>query len=326
MTTGRRWVMARAAAIVASFLVMTAAWLLAAPPGASPDDGYHLGSIWCAEGFKDGICVQDLGSPDRSRGLVPQAVVALPCFTYDGSVSAACQLEALDSGFLRLVPSITNLDGARPNLYYRAAHRLIGDGQDVGPAVARIRSANAAVTAAMVLLTALVADRRLRSAFLLSWIITAVPLGMFLITSVNSSAWGLAGLTTFWANAMTAVDHPDRRNRASAAVLAAIGVVMGLGSRTEAVAHIAVITVTLLVMWLWARRAAGAPGTSWLDRRRMIIGGALLAVAGVLLVLAAPRSAGLSNIVRDLGRGHARIAAREVGDPFLAIAFEVPTL
>jgi hypothetical protein len=58
----------------------------------------------------------------------------------------------------------------------------------------------------------------------------------------------------------------------------------------------------------------------------MIIGGALLAVAGVLLVLAAPRSAGLSNIVRDLGRGHARIAAREVGDPFLAIAFEVPTL
>jgi len=42
---------ARAVTLVVALLVVLTGWLLAAPPGASPDDGYHLGSIWCADGF-----------------------------------------------------------------------------------------------------------------------------------------------------------------------------------------------------------------------------------------------------------------------------------
>lgn len=304
-------------------------WLLAAPPGASPDDGYHLGSVWCAGGFEEGVCLDDPGSPDAAKVLVPAPVLELACFTYDGSRSAACQLEALDGSMQRLVPATTNTDGARPDLYYRTMHLLIGDGQDVAAAAARIRVANAAVTVLLVLLTALLAHPALRTAFLLSWIIAAVPLGLFLITSVNTSAWGIAGLTTAWANVVTARDHPELRNRVLAGALAVVGVVMGLGARTEAVAHIGLIGATLVVLFGWERLARDG-GRRWtLDGRlaariAAIVAGVVAAAA--LLVAVAPRSAGLDGIIGDLRGGYDRIAARGVGDPILSIAFEVPTL
>ena len=319
----------RAALLVVTLLVVLTGWLLAAPPGASPDDGYHLGSIWCADGFKDGVCVEDLGSPDESRALIPQSLLALTCFTYDGSQSAACQLRALDQQFQRLVPATTNINGERPALYYRAMHLLIGDGQDVTAATARIRTANAAVTALMIILTALVGQRRLRAAFLLSWAIAGIPLGLFLVTSVNSTAWGIAGLTTVWANAITMREHPDRRNRIGAALLVLIGLVLGLGSRTEAVAHVAIIAAILATLWLWQRQGAVAEGRA--ETHRLLSPRVLAAAAGsvallVLLYVVAPSSAGLDALAGNLREGYDRLAARDIGDPFLAIAFEVPTL
>ena len=38
----------RAVLLAIALALVLGGWLLAAPPGASPDDGYHLGSIWCA--------------------------------------------------------------------------------------------------------------------------------------------------------------------------------------------------------------------------------------------------------------------------------------
>ena len=319
----------RAGALTLALVAVFAAWLLAAPPAASPDDGYHLGSIWCAGGFEEGVCLDDPGSPNEGRVLVPQQVLELTCFTYDGSQSAACQLEALDSTLQRLVPAETNTNGARPGLYYRTMHLLIGDGQDVAASAARIRVTNAAVTLLLVLLTGLLAHPSLRTAFLVSWTVAAVPLGLFLLTSVNTSAWGIAGLTTAWANVVTARDHPERRNRVVAGLLATIGVLMGLGARTEAVAHIGLIGVTLVVLFGWDHLARTLRSRDRFDGRDALrIAGIVAGVVAtaVVLVTIAPRSAGLDGIIGDLRSGYDRIAARGVGDPFLSIAFEVPTL
>ena len=317
------------ASLVALAALVLVGWLLAAPPGASPDDGYHLGSIWCADGYQEGICVEDIGAQDSSLALVPQPVLELACFTYDGSRSAACQLGALDTSMLRLVSASTNIDGARPSLYYRTMHLLIGDGQDVAAAAARIRIANAAVVILMTALTALLATRRLRVAFLLSWTIAIVPLGLFLVTSVNTSAWGLAGLSTAWANAITARDHPRLRNRFGAGALAAVGVILALGSRTEAVAHVGIIAVALVTLWGAERLQESGWRLRDMDARSSLrvagVGGGILLLAAALFAIA-PRSAGLANVFSDLQVGYDRIAARDVGDPFLSIAFEVPTL
>jgi len=307
-------------------------WLLAAPPGASPDDGYHIASIWCAEGFKDGVCLEAPGAADRSRVLVPQSVAGITCFQYDGSQSAACALENLSPGLQQFVPSASNIGGERPSLYYRAMHRFVGE--DVGAAAARMRTANLATIVAMVVATAAVAQRRVRAAFLLSSLVASVPLGLFLATSLNTAAWGLAGLAPLWANGVTAASHPRMRNRVAGGLLAALGLVMGLGSRTEAVAHIVVITAVVLTLWWWSLRGpsgrdrtgdarSGRAGSTAIRAGAAALG--LLVITSVAVV-AAPDSARLDRIVRDLQSGYDRLSTRGIGDPILAIAFEVPSL
>ena len=305
-------------------------WLLAAPPGASPDDPYHMASIWCADGYKDQVCVEDPGAPDRTRVLVPQPVPGLSCFQNRPTESAICSLKNLDAGMQRLVPAPSNIRGERPNLYYRAMHVFVGE--DVGRTAALVRTSNLALLAALIIATGWVAERRLRAAFLLSSLVVSVPLGLFLVTSVNTHAWGLAGLTTLWANGVTAISHERLRNRLVATALGVAGLILGLGSRTEAVAHVAVIAAALSVLWYFGLRTssgAGAAGSARSSRRNAAWRGAallLIAVVAIVIVRAAPQNAGLDRVIRDLQRGYGRLDARGIGDPFLAIAFEVPSL
>ena len=308
--------------------VVLSGWLLAAPPAASPDDSYHLGSIWCADGFKDDICVEAIGIADESVALVPENVLSLACFAYDGARSAACQDEIGTNAPPTFTASVTNINGTRPNLYYRTMHLLIGDGQDVAAAANRIRAANIVLTVAMVVLTGLVAHYRLRRAFTLSWLVTVVPLGLFFATSLSTSAWSIAGLSTVWANLVTMIDHPLRRNRIFGGVLAVTGISMGLGARTEAIAHIAVAMVGIGAMW-FLRQLRNRRGVRSSARFRVAqASGAILALGGFgwLLSTLAPESADLDGISGGFTAGYARIEARNVGEPFLSIIFEVPTL
>lgn len=316
-------------ALVLTIGTTLTAWLLAMPPGASPDDGYHLGSIWCADGYDGETCLEAVGIADPSVALVPAAVLELSCFAYDGAVSAACQAEALNEPLPEFTATVTNINGERPNLYYRTMHLLIGDGRDVFAAAGRFRTANLLLTLTMVLLTAVVAERRLRAAFLLSWTIAAVPLGLFFATTVSTSAWTVAGLSTVWANAITAWQHPDRRRQVAGALLAVAGVAIGLGARTEAVAHVAILASSIGAMWWWQRRERFAMDSD-ANRRslwvRVAAGVISVILFGSLLSVVAPESANLDGAVGGFAEGYQRLEERDVGDPFLAILFEVPTL
>ncbi len=322
---------ARGAALVVAALLVLSGWLMAAPPGASPDDGYHLASIWCAEGFKDGLCLEDPGAADRSRVLIPLSTTDVTCFQHDGRKSAACALGSLtpaEPGQYSVVRG-SNIGGERPNTYYRAMHRLIGD--DVFLSTARMRVANLLIVLLMVGATAAVAVPAVRRAVLLSFALTSVPLGLFLMTSLNTSAWGLAGLATLWANGLTMLTHHRLGRRIAAGGLAAIGLVLGLGSRTEATIHVLITAAVVLVLWLGsrapvptaARRAAGR--WTMTARTSALVLVSSLAAAGALVALA-PRSAGLDGVLAGIRQGHDRLANRGIGDPFLAIAFEVPSL
>lgn len=317
-----RW--ARGAAFVIALVVVLSGWLLAAPPGASPDDEYHLTSIWCAEGYQDGLCLADVGSAPGSRVLVPLSVLDLTCFQHDGRRSAACATASLQSPLQQFTPVRgSNINGERPNTYYRAMHLLIGD--DLAGSLARMRAANLVLIAAMVALTALVAPPRVRRAFLLSTLVASIPLGFFLMTSLNSSAWGLAGLTTLWANILTSMLHTRTLNRLTGAGLAGLGLVLGLGSRTEASLHITVTAAALAMIWWGTQSQTGRQLHTAVLRRSVAIaltGGGLV----LSLVLLSPGSARLDRLFKDITFGYERLSNRGIGDPFLAIAFEVPSL
>jgi hypothetical protein len=301
-----------------SGMLVLGGWTMGAPHGSSPDDSYHLASIWCAEGPVDGRCIADPSAPDR-RVLVPKPLVDLTCFAGEGTRSAACAPVDLSVEADVYVASLSNVGRERPNGYYWAAGKLVG--ADLATSIARIRIANGALFLLMVALTAWLARPPLRRAVLLSSVVTSVPLGLFLITSVNSAAWGLAGLTTFWANAITAVSPGSPRRRAAAATLAIVGAGLGMAARTEAIAHVTVLSLAVATLsWFGIRTSRARLGT-----KHAVLAGALIAATAVLLAVA-PQTARVDSLLRDLAQGRERLIARGLESPLLAISFEVPQL
>ena len=56
MTRRSRLHIAAAIAVPVALLAALLAWGVSSPPGSSPDEDYHMGSIWCAGGIEAGVC------------------------------------------------------------------------------------------------------------------------------------------------------------------------------------------------------------------------------------------------------------------------------
>src|SRR6188768_2886614 len=123
---------------VLAFLAL-AAWALASPVEAAPDDDYHLTSIWCANGGSD-YC--EPGSEDSTRWVNP-AFDGVACFAQHEEVSADCQD---DLWAAPMVPSLEtdrgNFVGEYPPVNY-ALMRLIA-GPDIQSSAITMRLMNAA--------------------------------------------------------------------------------------------------------------------------------------------------------------------------------------
>jgi hypothetical protein len=300
------------------------AWLYASPPGSSPDDGYHLGSIWCAGGYEADRCIEIPGSADPDAALVPAALGQLTCVAGDGRLSAACQndLYARLDGQFAGTPA--NLSGVRATLYYRAANMLISD--DLPAAIARIRVANAALVLVLVGLTAFLAAPDVRRAVLGAWLVASLPHGIFLVTSLNSTAWGLVGLGTMWANTLTALRPAETWRRVSAAVLAITGATMGLGSRTEAAAHLGVILIAIFALWTTDIRRTRFARPSG---RRSVLLASVLALSSIAFLTFILQQSAVGYLLRSgfgLSNGWDRLVQRGISNPALTLAAESPQL
>jgi hypothetical protein len=323
-------VLVRGGVAFAAAAVVLWGWLLASPHGSSPDDGYHLASIWCARGFQDDRCIENPAGRGDRLGLVPATIEQTVCYAYDSSASAACVDAAGPGGDRMLVSMPSNLGGERADLYYRAAHTFVGD--DVTASIGRIRAANAALTLLLITLTALLAAPHVRRALLVSWVVGSVPLGLFLVTSTNSSAWGLAGLGTVWANVITAWSPGRLARRVAAGALGAVGALMAVGARTEALPHLLIIlvTVTVLLRADLAVTPGDRPGAVGGRPRRpprpLVVAGAALVGLGLFVgvVMLAPDT--LRGAFGNLAEGWERLSARGVGNPLVALTLEIPQL
>ena len=314
----------RWALMAATSALVLGGWLASAPTGASPDDDYHLTSIWCSHGFAEGVCLPNPSGPWDRQTFVPFPVASMSCTAYDATVSAACQEEVLARDPRQLTLGIGgNVGGERAGLYYWVMHVFVSD--DHPRAFASIRIANAVLALALVAATMGLAAPALRRTVALTWLVGMLPLGLFLVTSVNTSAWGLAGLGTAWANALTAVAPGRRWRRAAAAGLAVLGAVIALGARTEALAHLLLAVPVVLLL----RRAVVPPARSVRRRwsARAAVGAAAAGLAGIAAAASLlPTPGYLATLLGAVGEGVAEVDERGFGDPWLAVLLEVPQL
>lgn len=237
----RSWIAIVAVPLFA-FLTLCA-WSFASPVGSSPDDDFHLASIWCGLGERPGLCETAPDSADAAptARMIPAALVNAPCFAFRPEQSAGCWDPAA-SGMALVARA--NVDGLYPRLFYTAASVFAST--DPQFSVIAIRLANSAFAVGLLTAVFFALPRRVRPALLISVIATSVPLGVFVFASTNPSSWAMLSAATVWTSLYGATRATGRRRWVLCA-LAIFGAIVGAGARADA-AIFAVYAVALALI------------------------------------------------------------------------------
>lgn len=252
------------------------AWAFASPIGAGPDDDYHLVSIWCASGGSD----QCLPGTEENTRIVPSAFRELTCYVQLEARSAACQdvvWPTWDGD-----PWEThrgNFGGEYPPLYYATMHIFAGDDIQVSALVMRLFNAALFVGLATALFVLLPVTRR--RTLLWGWLVTLVPLGMFIIPSNNPSGWAVTGVGTAFL-ALLGWFETEGRRRWALGALYIVGMLMAAGARGDAAVYAAGATVTVLILMF--------------TRTRPQVIATILPAVGLLIAVAFFASAGQAGV------------------------------
>lgn len=219
--------------IVLGLMMSLGAWAFSSPVGASPDDDFHLTSIWCSGSGVTGIC--DTTDASNSR-LVSDALTKSACFASDANVSGACQTEL--GLFERPGTSVTSrgsFEGNYPPVYYATMHLLAG--QDVQLSALFMRFANILVFASFLVATLFLVPRVLSRTLIGVWALTTVPLGLFILGSNNPSSWALTGIGFGWI-ALYAFLTARGRIQIPLGILYVVSVLVAAGARGDAAVYV----------------------------------------------------------------------------------------
>ena len=284
-------------------------WALASPVGSSPDDDYHLASIWCAAGDNANEC-RTVG--DETKRAVPEALTRSACFRYKPEQSAACQGKNFDAGQSGLVTtSRGNFSGSYPPLYYLTMNLFVISKIDVSVVLMRIVNILLVVGLFTVLYMLLPVNRRLSLVWGLA--ISVVPLGLFVVASNNPSAWAIISAGTLWISLVGYFESSGAK-KAGLGAIAALSTVLGAGARADAAVY-AVIAIGAVVLL-----------TARLNRRWImsaLLPFALAVTAAVLFFTTRQSSIGLSGMPIGSGAPSQALSWRDL---FLANSLNVPSL
>jgi hypothetical protein len=229
-------------AIVLGFISLLL-WAISSPIGSSPDDDFHLASIWC-EGVKGSeFCTV---SPDNSSAAAPIALIkAHQCFATNGYQSAACQNEVLNSPKSALFETTHgNWNNLYPSGFYKVMSIMASN--DFVKSVITMRVFNAILFISILYLTFRAVDYRMFINYTIVLLPALIGLGYFLIPSTNPSSWAVIACATF---AITFSSYFMGHIRSKFFILLCIylSLFMAIASRADATAYIAITAGLVLI-------------------------------------------------------------------------------
>jgi hypothetical protein len=305
---GRRWIKGAARGFTptrlkvigaACLLAALGSWALASPVGSSPDEDYHLVSIWCSHGTRAGLCEGLTAESAR----VPAALVQDSCYALQPDQSAACQARV---GSELVQTTRGNFTGAYPPVFYWVDGFFAG--HDIGNSVVLMRIVNLVLFLTVFTAVYMFLPPGLRRAQVAGALLTAVPLGMFLVPSINPSGWALLSAGTFLVAILGYLTTEDRRRRITLGALAALTLLIGAGARGDSASYAVVAVAAAFILTARANKTA---------LRRLSYPAILAAVAGIAFL-----SVGQSGAVNPNQSTATHVSLGR----FLRIALDVPAL
>ena len=226
-----------ATALTALFLVLFS-WSASSPIGSSPDDDYHMASIWCGQGFRDGLCEP---GTTATTVKVPEALITnSSCYAFHAEHSGDCpQSTSL------IETARSNSDHGYPPVYYWAMSFFAGP--DVNASVLMMRAVNSLVFVGAMAAMVWLLPRRLKGLPVVGVLLTSMPLGIFLIASVNPSGWAYSMVAFFFSAFVAFLADPESRRRWGFLAAAAASIVLGAGARADAAVY---IVLAMVAAWI----------------------------------------------------------------------------
>jgi hypothetical protein len=235
----------KAVFVCVAFMLAAGFWAISSPPGSSPDDDFHLASIWCANDPPSaGI---NACKSKNGEMLVRADVAAVACFARKPQVSGACTYDENQ----RLTAARVN-NGTYPGGFYRVMNLLVTT--SVPRSVVLMRLLNVAIAAILVASAIALARPGLRRAVALSWMVAFVPLTVFLVGSTNPSSWTISGVGTYWAFLITFLESRSRRRTALSGTLCVVSAAVAAASRADGAAYIVLSTLVVAILVAEPRR------------------------------------------------------------------------
>ena len=261
---------------LASFLLlfgMCAAWALATPFFAAPDEPAH---VIKAAAVAHGEFLGHYSGPATAKvtvtipATVAKAATAHICFAFHATTSAGCLPPFTSASGTR---SVTTYVGRYPPLYYLAVGlpTLVMHTPGV---IYLMRLVGAALSAAF--LTAAVTAARRAGLMLVGVAVAATPMAMFLAGVVNPSGLEISAATCVWTAGLRLVtDRPSR------GMLIRLVVAAGVLVQTRGLSPLWLAIIGLTLVWLAGRRRT----VDLLRRRPVQIGLAVVGACGVFALV-----------------------------------------
>lgn len=244
----RRFHRGQAACVVLVFavLIVGAAWVVSSPVAGSPDDDYHLGSIWCPRPVASSGC-QTRVVDGVTEVMVPEAVGRPVCYAFVFDRSAACRLSLSDD---RSSYSRRYDDGNYPTGYYRFHHLLVG--HDVERSVLIMRGVNVLIAVALLGAIAYFMPVRLREGVAMALLASWIPMGIYFVASNNPSSWAITGVFAYALGLYASVRSEGGRQWVLLG-LGLLGAVLAFASRADSSFYVFVVSLAVLAGVRWRR-------------------------------------------------------------------------
>ena len=210
-------------------------WALSSPINSTPDEGFHIPSIWCGAGIQEPSCPAIPGNTDENQVTVPD--LSNLCFR-----RSVCNQQS-EHQLLRAQIAKYNY----PTAYYWTMHQFVGP--NMTQSVLAMRIFNATIASLLFLSQAILCTNKKYLSWLTGFTFTIIPLGMSLIASINPSGWAITGIANSWMFLLIAKTTPKekRRKQIVAWALWAFASFMCVASRFDATVFLVITNLIVLV-------------------------------------------------------------------------------
>jgi hypothetical protein len=248
-----------------SFFMLLSTWLFI-PFGAAGDMDFHMATIWCAHGKKEGLCT----NIDRVENTAEVPFMFQMCDSRNIDFWPNCEFEEVhpETQRLRIAPQ------GQTSLYYRAVHFLVDS--EIQPSVLKIRVLNSLISSIVLFLLLSITASRIRLSSIAGLTFSVIPFGLQHFSGVTTRGWALLAVMTSWAFLASFLQTPKSEIRLRALQLSAYGftLLLALFSRIDALAMVLITSLVVII--------SQAIKIKPLDKKQILIGTFCAAfVAGV---------------------------------------------